>query len=67
MHQLLTTFVGIKSRSGNLDSNSPDSKQHLQFEWSARGLPPSITEAPSLNAFKERLDNYWATIFPDLT
>ncbi len=29
-------------------------------------LPPSVAEAPSLNAFKERLDNCWATIFPDL-
>ncbi len=29
-------------------------------------LPPSVTDAPSLNAFKERLDNCWATSFPDL-
>ncbi len=29
-------------------------------------LPPSVAEAPSLNAFKGRLDNCWATIFPDL-
>ncbi len=29
-------------------------------------LPPSVAEAPSLNAFKERLDSCWATIFPDL-
>ncbi len=25
-----------------------------------------VAEAPSLNAFKERLDSCWATIFPDL-
>ncbi len=30
-------------------------------------LPPCVAEAPPLNAFKERLDNCWATIFPDLT
>ncbi len=29
-------------------------------------LPPSDAEAQSLNAFKERLDNCWVTIFPDL-
>ncbi len=29
-------------------------------------LPPSVAEAPSLNAFKERLENCWVTIFPDL-
>ncbi len=29
-------------------------------------LPPSVAEAPSLNAFKERPDSYWANIFPDL-
>ncbi len=29
-------------------------------------LPPSVAKAPSLSAFKERLDSYWATIFPDL-
>ncbi len=28
-------------------------------------LPPSVVEAPSLNVFKERLDSFWATIFPD--
>ncbi len=27
--------------------------------------PPSVAEAPSLNAFKERLDSCWATILPD--
>ncbi len=29
-------------------------------------LQLSVAEAPSLNAFKERLDNSWATIFSDL-
>ncbi len=28
-------------------------------------LPPSVAEAPSLNAFNEWLDNCWATIFPN--
>ncbi len=43
-----------------------------QAAFSVRGvgpwnrLPPSVAEAPSLNAFKERLDSCWATIFPDL-
>ncbi len=29
-------------------------------------LPPFVAEAPSLKAFKERLDGCWATIFPEL-
>ncbi len=30
-------------------------------------LPASVAETPSLNVFKERLNNCWATIFTDLT
>ncbi len=31
------------------------------------GLPPSVAEVSSLNAFKERLDDCWEAIFPEQT
>ncbi len=43
-----------------LDSNSCEGQPHLQFDW-------SVVEAPSLNLFKERLDNGRKNSLPDYT
>ncbi len=58
------SWVSIQGPAASISTLPTASSIRVVGPWNR--LPPSVVEAPSLNVFKKRLDNFWGTIFPDL-